>query len=458
MKGHLAHFHRKARPGQLSRRELIRRASITGLSVAAATPSLSRVADAATTENKGAQASPTGAVTISLLDRSTSPKYDSYAKWLVDTFNHQHQGSIHVALNMIPDADYHQKVSLVLKGDNPPDVFFSWEGGWAKFMVDSGFSAPLDEYYQKYQWPHKLNAAALQLATFGGHQWFVPFYMAASVVWYNIDLFQKYNLEVPKTWPQLTHVAEVLKSHGVAPFLLADQLQWEAQFLWTAYFVNKYGVQAYEDLLAHKIAWTDPRVVDTFAEMKRMATKGWFLNGINSMDFDSTAIIFWKRQQAAMWYQGSFILAKFLSPDDKLLYPVDWFPFPQIGSMEASIEMFAENTWMINKKSAHKAQAAELLDFLISREAQARMVDEVGPFPANRFVTLTSLPPMVQRLGSTIAEHHGYTWMHVDHALGPAIAHPFLVELQGVLAGTVTPEAAAKRTEEAAKATGAGGQ
>jgi raffinose/stachyose/melibiose transport system substrate-binding protein len=280
-------------------------------------------------------------VTINLLDRSTDPKHDSYIKWLVDTFNQAHKGSIKVSLNTIPDVNYHQKVSLVLKGSNPPDVFFSWEGGWAQTMVSSGFAAPLDKYYKKFNWPSTLNGAALKLATFSGHQWFVPYYMSASVVWYNTDLFKKYGLTPPKTWTQLQHVADTLKSHGVAPFLLANQQQWEAQFDWTGYFVNKNGTRAYADLLAHKIKWTDPRVVDAFAQMKKMVDDGWFLTGVNSMDFDGTAIIFWKRQKAAMWYQGSFILPKFLNKDGKLDYHVDWFPYPQIGSTKPSISMFA---------------------------------------------------------------------------------------------------------------------
>lgn len=432
-------------------KSIFRRISVL-LSVALAVGLVAASATLAATARRNAE------VTINLLYRSTNSQHDNWVKWLVDTFNQQHQGSIKVVANGIPDVNYHQKVSLVLKGSNPPDVFFSWEGGWAQTMVDDGFAAPLDAYYKKYHWNTELNSAANKLATFGGHQWFVPYYMSASVVWYNTDLFKKYNLKPPKTWTQLQHVADVLKSHGVAPFLLANQQQWEAQFPWTAYFVNKYGEPAYQKLLAHKIKWTDPRVVATFAEMKKWVDDGWFLKGVNSMDFDGTAIIFWKREKAAMWYQGSFIMPKFLNSSNKLTYPVDWFPFPKIGSTKPSISMFAENTWMINKASQHKDQAAELLNFLVSKQAQNKMVQDFGPFPANKSVGVSSLPPMAQRLGKKIAQYKGFTWMHIDHALGPGIATPFLEELQGVLAGTATPQAAAQKVEQAAVRTmGSGG-
>ncbi len=401
----------------------------------------------------GASTASADEVNIRLLDRGTGPKQTDYIKWLVDTFNADHKGSINVTLDTIPDDDFHQKISLVMNGADAPDVFFSWEGGWAELMVKSGFAAPLDEYYDKYGWGKELTPAATKLATFGGHQWFLPYYMSASGVWYNTDLFKKYDLTPPKTWDELENVAKVLKSHNVAPFLLANQQQWEAQFPWTAYFVNKNGAQVYQDLLTRKIAWTDPRVVEAFAEMKKMVDDGWFLSGVNSMDFDGTAIIFWKREQAAMWYQGSFILSKFLGDDGKLQYPVGWFPYPKIGDVEPSVSVFAESTWMINKNSQHKDAAAELLNFLVSKDAQAKMVSTLGPFPANTSVDESSLPETVQNLGKLISNYGGYTWMHVDHALDPGVAQPYLEALQGVLAGTVTPEQAAATTEKAAQAT-----
>ena len=392
-------------------------------------------------------------VKLKLLDRASDPKQTDYTQWLVDTFNEKHKGAIAVSLETIPDDDYHQKVSLVLNGADAPDVFFSWEGGWAELMVQSNFAAPLDAYYDKYQWAKHLTPAAEKLATFNGHKWFLPYYMSASVIWYNTDLFKKYDLQPPQTWEELQKVAEVLKSNGVAPFLLANQQQWEAQFDWTGYFVNKNGAQAYQDLLTRKIAWTDPRVVDAFAQMKRMVDDGWFLSGVNSMDFDGTAIIFWKRQQAAMWYQGSFILSRFLGDDGKLTYPVDWFPYPKIQGADPSVSIFAESTWMINKNSPHQDEAAELLDFMVSQEAQTQMLTKLGPFPSNTSVDESNLEPMVKRLGDLISNYGGYTWMHVDHALGPGVAQPYLEALQGVLAGTVTPEQAAETTEKAAEQT-----
>jgi raffinose/stachyose/melibiose transport system substrate-binding protein len=392
-----------------------------------------------------------GEVNINLLYRITDPQNDEWVKWVAATFNQQNVGKIHLSYAGIPGDDYKPKIALVLQGKDPPDVFFSWEGGYAKLMIDSGFAAPLDQYFKQYDWTHQLNAAANRLATLEGHPYFVPYYMAASVVWYNTDIFKKYNLSPPETWDQLLRVIAVLKSHNVAPFLLGNQQLWEAQFLWTGYFVNRYGLETYNDLMTHKIKWTDPRVVAAFDQMKQWVDNGWFLKGMNTMDDDSTSIIFWKRQQAAMWYEGSFYINKFVDRNHQLVQPeTDWFALPQIGNVKPTIEMFAESAWMMNKASAHPAAAAALLNFLVSKEAQQQMVNIVGPYASNASVGEQSYPPMVQRLGKVVSQSDGYTFMHIDHALPPAVAQPYLEELQGVLNGKVSGQQAAIAVEAAA--------
>jgi raffinose/stachyose/melibiose transport system substrate-binding protein len=432
------------RPRQGPVRKLVLAAVVLGATMA--------VAVGTSTARPTGSAHRSAEVSLNATYRIVSPTNDEYMKWLADTFNEQNKGKIKVTLTGIPDNDFKPKIGLVLRGSTPPDVFFAWEAGWAKFMIDSGFAAPLDNYWKQYGWSKTLTPAASNIATMEGHKYMVPYYMSASVVWYNTDLYKKYKLSVPKTQAQLQHNNEVLKKAGVAPFLLANQQQWEAQFDWSAYFVNKYGAKAYDDLLNRKIPWTDRRVVAAFEQMKTMADNGDFLKGINSMDFDTTAIIFWKKQQAAQWYQGSFILSRFLK-DKKLIYPVDWFPYPQIGSQKPSMSVFAESTWMMAKRSPHKAEAAKFLNFVISREAQEKMVALDGPFAANRTVTpeLADEPPMVQRLGKAIAKYNGISFTHPDHALGPAVSQPYLEQLQAVLAGTTTAAKAAAVTEKAAK-------
>ena len=392
-------------------------------------------------------------VELNYVYRITSADHDTYIKWLTDAFNQMNAGKIHLNVTGIADKIYKSKIELQLAGAGAPDVFFSWEGGYAQGMVDSGYAAQLDPYFKSYGWDTSLTAAARSIATIEGHQYCLPYVMDASLVWYNTDIFKKYNLRAPKTWDEMMNVANVLKQNGIAPMLLANQQKWEAQFDWTAYFVNKNGAQTYTDLLNRKIPWTDERVIDTFKEMKSLVDTGFFTRDFSSMDFSTTADQVWDAGKAGMWYQGSFILFYFLNSNRTALRsPVSFFPYPKIGDVAPTIEIFAEETDMINAHSKFKDAAAEFLNFAVSKQAQERQTKTDVPFPVNKSVELTGLPFMVKQIGALIAGYKGSTWMHVDHALTSNVAIPFLDSLSSVLTGQMSPEDAAKAVEQAAQA------
>ena len=115
------------------------------------------------------------------------------------------------------------------------------------------------------------------------------------------------------------------------------------------------------------------------------------------------------------------------------------------------MEVFAENTFMINAQSQHKDLAAEFLDLVVSKKQQQGMVRSQGPFAAYAGLSLANEPPAVQKLGQEISQYSKPTFMHVDHALPPQVSNPYLKSLQSVLAGSMSSLQAAKTTEAAAQ-------
>ena len=111
---------------------------------------------AATAPSFGAAQRKSAPIEITFVDRVTSPTHDKFVKYLVDTFNQRNDGKIHVTYSGIPVNSYVAKIPLVLKSSKSPDVFFSYEAGFAKYIVDSGWSAPLDKYWTKYGWTKEI--------------------------------------------------------------------------------------------------------------------------------------------------------------------------------------------------------------------------------------------------------------------------------------------------------------
>ena len=395
-----------------------------------------------------ARAAPTE---IQYFYRAAWPTSEIYANWLIDEWNKKNGDRIKVTGASVDGETYKTKQTIEISSSDPPDVFYSWEGGRAGEIVKGGFAADLSAYYQKFGWDKSLNPASVSLAKFDGKPYFVPTELGASVVWYRKDLHDKLGLTVPTTWDEMMANAAKAKAAGIAPFMLSNQKKWPAQFMWSAMMVNKYGLDAYQGLIDNKIPWTDPRAVDITAMMKKLADDGMFIENFNSIDF-APAQVPWAQGKALYWYKGSFILGSFRGDKAQCCAePIDWFPFPTMSDKKPVMSIYDEDTVMIHAASKNKDAAAEFVNWMVSPEASAKKLEIDKPYASNASTDLSHLSPMEQRLGKAMSDAGSYTFMHVDHGTPPAISDRFLDGLQGVLAGAISPEEAMEATETEAQ-------
>ena len=395
-----------------------------------------------------AHAAPTG---IQYFYRAAWPTSEIYANWLIDEWNKKNGDRIKVTGASVDGETYKTKQTIEISSSDPPDIFYSWEGGRAGEIVKGGFAADLTDYYKKYGWDKSLNTASVSLAKFDGKPFFVPTELGASVVWYRKDLHDKLGLTVPTTWDEMMANAAKAKAAGIAPFMLSNQKKWPAQFMWSAMMVNKYGLDAYQGLIDNKIPWTDPRAVDITAMMKKLADDGMFIENFNSIDF-APAQVPWAQGKALYWYKGSFILGSFRGDKAQCCAePIDWFPFPAMSDKKPVMSIYDEDTVMIHAASKNKDAAAEFVNWMVSPEASAKKLEIDKPYASNASTDLSHLSPMEQRLGKAMSDAGSYTFMHVDHGTPPAISDRFLDGLQGVLAGAIAPDEAMEATETEAQ-------
>lgn len=382
--------------------------------------------------------------------RAPWPSSEIYANWMIDEWNKKNGDRIHVTGASVDGETYKTKQAIELSSSNPPDIFYSWEGGRAAEVIANGFAADLSPYYEKYGWKDALVPAGVSLATFDGKQYFVPTEVGASVIWYRTDLYEQLGLTVPKTWDELMANAAKAKEAGLTPFQLTNQKKWPSQFMWSAMLVNKYGLDTYNGLIGNTIPWTDERAVDITQMMVDMAANGMFEDSFNSVDL-APGFVPWNQGKALMWYQGSFNLGSFRGEGKTCCtVPMDFFPMPAFPGQDPVMSVFAEDTLMIHANSPHKDEAAEFINWMVSKEAMTEKLAIDKPFPSRADADLTSLSDMEQRLGKAIADAGAFTFMHVDHAISPAISDKFLDGVQGALAGAMSAEDAMALTEEEA--------
>ncbi|HEX9987300.1 MAG TPA: extracellular solute-binding protein [Chloroflexia bacterium] len=406
----------------------------------------------ATPANVTTPVSTSGVVDITYSARLTGVGDDADAA-VVDAFNKEFEGKYHVNRTAVDDETYKTKQITQLTGDNAPDVFYMWAGGRAKDIIDAGFAAPLDGYYSQYGWNKELNALGQSNATFDGTKYFVPTMLSSSAVWYQPDIFAKEGIAVPTTFEELEAAAAKLKAAGIAPFILSNKDKWEAQFYWTHIVVAENGPQIYNNLVAGKAKWTDAPFVAAWQKLANWSKAGYYYGSPNSFGYAESTIP-WTKGEAAMNVQGNWWPSTLAQSDSASPAKSDYFPFPAVSGKRSTMEIWAENTLMINAKSdkQHQDAASAFIDYYVSVEAQGVLAKAGRLFPSNINVDLTTLglPDVMLKLANFMNSQSGDTFIHVDVAFTASIANEWLDATQGVLNGTVTPAEAAKRVQDVA--------
>ncbi|UUN29786.1 ABC transporter substrate-binding protein [Streptomyces sp. FIT100] len=180
---------------------------------------------------------------------------------IVEAFNKSHK-DIQVKLEEVPDND--TKIPNAVKAGNAPDIAVLQYNQLPKHAAQGeleDISAQVGETV-KAKFPESVR----QLVTLGDKVWGVPNDAGVMVMFYRKDLFEKYGIEVPKTWDDFKAAAEKVKkadkSLSLAPANLDANLItamcWQAGATWFSADGGTWKVDI-DNEISHKVAdyWDD---------------------------------------------------------------------------------------------------------------------------------------------------------------------------------------------------------
>src|SRR5690625_4653298 len=77
----------------------------------------------------------------------------------------------------------------------------------------------------------------------------VPVYIhRGNVMFYNMEIFEEHNLEIPTTIDEFFEVAETLEAAGIVPLALGDKESWTATQIFENVLAAELGVDGYAQL------------------------------------------------------------------------------------------------------------------------------------------------------------------------------------------------------------------
>jgi len=246
-----------------------------------------------------------------------------------------------------------QKALPVLYNTPPPDLLPALGG--------SGQLLDLEPVLKQLGVYNELDPTAVNIdkKLNGGKLYGLPFELNIEGFWYNKKIFADNGLQAPRTWDDLVQDAATLQQKGIQPFSASGMQGWPITRLISGYLYRQLGPTAMDQIKSGKAKLTDPEYVKAAQVVADLGKKGYFGNGVATLDYDPAVDVF-LQGKAAMFYMGSWELRDFNDPARNKIGQdnVGFFPFPTVSGGTGTVNQTPMNAGQMTSVSKAKYNAA----------------------------------------------------------------------------------------------------
>lgn len=357
---------------------------------------------------------------------------------IADSFNKQnHNSTVKVEGRSI---DQHKaSLRIAATSDLAPDIFFSWAGyGLGGEYVRAGLSAPMNKYYELYQWKEKLLPTATAFADqYGGDLHGVPYTFRGEALYYNKNLFAKAGItEQPKTYGELVQAAEKLKQHKIPAITFGGSVNWHLMRLMDVILEAKCGAETHDQLKALQLDWSTEACVTTSFDEFHKWTENYILKPFMGFNQDQAFNLF-TANRAAMMLEGDWLVGNVINTG--ISDHVGLMPFP---TDTHRLYGFAEYLYM-SEKSKDKDTVAQFLDYLLSKEVQQKYLGVIGSTSVNKNVTYSDQSTL-DKAWVSIFNSYDETFVNGDQAFPLTVSNEYFRIINQVATNSLLAKDAGK--------------
>ena len=287
---------------------------------------------------------------------------------------------ITVKWNLFDHEGYKTSIRNFLTAD-APDLANWYAGNRMLPFVKAGLFEPVDDVWEDNGLGDSMGASQGSM-TIDGQIWGVPYTYYQWGVYYRKDLFAQNGISAPSTWDEFIAAGEALKAAGITPITIGTKYLWTAAGVFDYLNLRTNGFDFHQDLTNGKIAWTDPRVRETFKNWGQLVEAGFFIDNHAAFSWQE-ALAPMVQGKAAMYVMGNFAVAPLREAgltDDQL----GFFQFPVIDPSVPLAEEAPTDTIHIPANAKNKVEAKKFLAYLARADVQGEMNKTLGQLPINK--------------------------------------------------------------------------
>ncbi|CCZ63007.1 extracellular solute-binding protein [Hungatella hathewayi] len=393
---------------------------------------------------------------ITFWNIATEDPDKSIMNYAVEQFNKNTTSGYRVETVAVQNDNYKEKLVIAMSSGECPDMYTSWTGGPLVEYIESGFAQPLDGLFEESGMSERLMEGAVAQGTYDGHVYGIPVInVSVTGLFYNKDIFEKYNLSEPKTLEELEVVCDTLVSNGITPFALANLEKWVGSYYYM-YLATRYGgLDAFKNAASGTGSFEDECFVKAGETIRDWVKKGYFPEGVNSLSWnDGMAKQLFYQEKAAMMLTGSGMSSVFMNDSEEFFNKLSWIPFPIEADSDIDptlmIGTLGDQFVSFNCTGEKLAAALECVSYYSTAEG-SKFMAEKGKIPPVKGIETQISNPLLKTVIEN-ANKASNVQLYYDQYLPPAVAQVHLDTLQEVIGLTMEPAEAAKKMQEANQA------
>ncbi|HAA25082.1 MAG TPA: ABC transporter substrate-binding protein [Ruminiclostridium sp.] len=363
-------------------------------------------------------------------------------KEAVQLYN-QRNDNVELTIEFTEQEQYKTKIATLMAANEAPDLFNTWAAGFLKPFVTSGKVYSISEDLDKDpEWKNRFVPGIFAGFTYDGKIYASPNTQTVVCLFYNKEIFDKYNLEVPETYEELKTVVKTLNDNGIIPFALGNKAPWVGA-MYSELVANRIGGSEPFDKVYNKTGtWLDPSFIKAGEIMYELAQMNAFPEGFNALDNDPSREMFLEGK-AAMHVMGSWAIQQLTYEGSPLIGKLDVAKFPAIEGGKGDINNWLgqpDQSFAISARCKDKEAAVKFLKLMADPEIQLKFAEAGNLIATNAQLDPAKANPIATKVAE-LQKDMNELFIFYDVALGAAVGNEYNNAIQAITAGTDPVEA-----------------
>jgi raffinose/stachyose/melibiose transport system substrate-binding protein len=358
--------------------------------------------------------------------------------------------NVTIEITVLENEAFKTKLTTVMQSGDPPDIFQSWGGGTFNQQVEAGLLKDITaDLEADAAWKDSFAPGALGVYSYQGKNYGVPWDMGMVGFWYNKDLFEQAGIDAPPaTWTEFLEDVQTLKDAGITPISIGEGDKWPGMHYWNYLATRLCGQAGFDAAMARTGSFTDPCFVEAGAKLEELVALEPFQEGFLGAVHDDMQAAF-GNGKAAMELSGQWAPSTQAanSADQAGVQNLGLFGFPEVeGGAGAGTDVVGGGNGFAIGKNA-EPEAIDFVKYLTSMENQTIIAANGSGIPVVKGAETGLTDPNMLQVAQTFAAAD-YFQLYYDQFLPPATGSVLNDSVQGLFAGTLTPEQVAQAVED----------